>query len=111
MIIIDILDESIPFRHNCRMRGLVISPEQCRAARALLNWSQRELADRAGIGIVTLRQLEAGVNEPRRATLEVVKRALESAGVSFICENGGGAGVRLTKPKMGRASSTRTSED
>ncbi len=82
----------------------MISAEQCRAARALLNWSQQELADRAGVGIVTLRQLEAGVNEPRRATLEVVKRALESAGVSFIDENGAGAGVRLTKPKAGRTS-------
>ena len=49
----------------------------------------------AGVGIVTVRQLEGGVNEPRRATLEVVRRALESAGVEFIDENGGGPGVRL----------------
>lgn len=82
----------------------MISAEQCRAARALLNWSQQELADRAGVGIVTLRQLEAGIHEPRRSTLEVVKRALQTAGVSFIEENGGGAGVRLTKPKTGRTS-------
>jgi len=51
----------------------------------------------AGVGIVTVRQLEGGVNEPRRATLEVVRRALESAGVEFIDENGGGPGVRLRK--------------
>jgi transcriptional regulator with XRE-family HTH domain len=89
----------------------MISAEQCRAARALLNWSQQKLADRAGIGIVTLRQLEAAVNEPRRATLEVVKRALESAGVSFIDENGGGAGVRLTKPKVRRTSSISPAEE
>lgn len=53
------------------------------------------LATSAGIGIVTVRQLEAGTIEPRRATLAVVRQALENAGVEFIDENGGGAGVRL----------------
>lgn len=76
----------------------MISPRQCKAARALLDWSQQDLADHAKVGIVTVRQLEAGVHEPRRATLDVVRRALEAAGVDFIDENGGGAGVRLRKP-------------
>jgi transcriptional regulator with XRE-family HTH domain len=75
----------------------MISPEQCRAARGLLNWSQQELADRAQVGIVTVRQLEAGQHEPRRSTLDVVRRALEAAGVDFIDKNGGGPGVRLRK--------------
>jgi transcriptional regulator with XRE-family HTH domain len=75
----------------------MISPEQCRAARALLDWSQSELADKAGVGIVTVRQLEAGAHKPRRATLDVIQRALEDAGVEFIEENGGGPGVRLRK--------------
>ena len=75
----------------------MITPEQCRAARGLLDWSQAELAEKARVGIVTVRQLEAGTNEPRRATLEVVRRCLESAGVEFIDENGGGPGVRLKK--------------
>ena len=81
----------------------MITATQCRAARALLDWSQQELADSAGVGIVTVRQLEAGNTQPRRATLEVVRRALESAGVEFIDENGGGPGVRLRKrePKKG----------
>ncbi len=81
----------------------MIIATQCRAARALLNWSQQELADRAGVGIVTVRQLEAGNTQPRRATLDVIRRALESAGVEFIDENGGGPGVRLRKrqPKKG----------
>ena len=76
----------------------MISPQQCRAARALLDWSQQQLADRANVGIVTIRQLEASVHEPRRATLDVVRRALEAGGVEFIDENGGGPGVRLRKP-------------
>ena len=77
---------------------VMITPEQCRAARGLLDWSQQELANKAAVGIVTVRQLEAGTHEPRRATLDVVRRAFEKAGVEFIDENGGGPGVRLRKP-------------
>jgi transcriptional regulator with XRE-family HTH domain len=73
----------------------MITSAQCRAARGLLDWTQQELADRAGIGIVTVRQVEAGLSKPRRATLEVIKRAMEAAGIEFIDENGGGPGVRL----------------
>jgi transcriptional regulator with XRE-family HTH domain len=73
----------------------MLTAAQSRAARGLLDWTQQVLAEKAGIGIVTVRQLEAELNVPRRATLEVVRRAFESAGVEFIDENGGGAGVRL----------------
>jgi predicted transcriptional regulator len=76
----------------------MISAMQCRAARGLLDWSQQNLADEAKVGIVTIRQLEAGTHEPRRSTLQVVRMAFESAGVQFIDENGGGPGVRLRKP-------------
>jgi predicted transcriptional regulator len=76
---------------------IVITPEQCRAARALLAWSQQDLADKSGVGIVTVHQLEAGTSQPRRATVDVVRRAFEAAGVEFIEENGGGPGVRLKK--------------
>ena len=75
----------------------MLTPAQCRAARGLIDWSQSDLARHASVGIVTIRQLEAGVHAPRRATVDVVRRALESAGVEFIAENGGGAGVRLRK--------------
>jgi len=74
---------------------MMITSAQCRAARGLLDWTQQELADRAGIGIVTVRQVEAGLIKPRRATLEVIKRAMEAAGIEFIDGNGGGPGVRL----------------
>ena len=80
----------------------MITPAQCRAARGLLDWTQQELADRAGVGIVTVRQFEGGLNEPRRATLEVIRRALESAGVEFIQEDGGGPGVRIRKGHRAR---------
>jgi len=80
----------------------MITPAQCRAARGLLNWTQRDLADQAGVGIVTVRQFEAGLNEPRRATLEVVKRAFETAGIEFIAPDNGGAGLRLKSSGRGK---------
>jgi len=76
----------------------MINSAQCRAARGLLAWSQQNLADAAGVGIVTVHQFEAGTSEPRRATLQVIRHAFDSAGVEFIDENGGGPGVRLRKP-------------
>jgi hypothetical protein len=78
--------------------GAMITPSQCRAARGLLDWSQLDLAKQSHVGVVTIRQLEAGVHQPRTATLIVVRQTLERAGVIFIDENGGGAGVRLRKP-------------
>jgi hypothetical protein len=47
--------------------------------------------------ITQYKPLQAGVTQPRRATLDVIRRAFESAGVEFIDENGGGPGVRLRK--------------
>ena len=82
---------------------MIITPAQCRAARGLLDWTQQDLADSAGIGVVTLRQVEAGISAPRRATLEVIRRALEKAGVEFIDENGGGPGVRLRRSSRSKA--------
>ena len=75
----------------------MLTPAQCRAARGLISWSQQDLARAARIGIVTVHQLEVGVSQPRRATLDVIRRAFESAGIEFIDENGGGPGVRLRK--------------
>lgn len=76
-----------------------MTPSQCRAARALLDWSQQELADTAGVGVVTVRQLESGSSQPRRATMDVLRRALESAGVQFVSQGdeAGGDGVVLRK--------------
>jgi len=80
----------------------MMNSAQCRAARGLLAWSQQKLADAAGVGIVTVHQFEAGTSEPRRATLQVIRRAFEAAGVEFIEENGGGSGVRFREPSRSR---------
>lgn len=75
----------------------MMKPSQCRAARALLDWSQQQLADASKVGNATIRNFEGGKSSPQNATLEVLRRALEAAGVEFIPENGSGAGVRLKK--------------
>jgi transcriptional regulator with XRE-family HTH domain len=73
----------------------MLTSAQCRAARALLGWSQQDLANQAGVGTVAIHQLETGASQPRRATLDVIRRAFERAGVEFINENSGAVGVKL----------------
>jgi DNA-binding transcriptional regulator YiaG len=77
---------------------MTISPAQCRGARGLLAMSQTALASASGVSLRTLQHFELGQRQPIPATLAVVRAALEAAGIEFISENGGGAGVRLRKP-------------
>jgi len=76
-----------------------LTSAQIRAARALLRWSAEELARETAIGVTTIRRAELtdGETSMTAANDLAVRRALESAGVEFIDENGGGAGVRLKK--------------
>ena len=76
---------------------------QLRAARALLRWSALDLAKASKVGVATIRRVETIEGEiPVTAANErALRTALESAGVEFIDENGGGPGVRLRKsPKQ-----------
>jgi transcriptional regulator with XRE-family HTH domain len=79
---------------------LKVSIRQIKAARALLSWSQEQLANAANISIPTIKRLEAqdGPLGGRSETGTKIRLALETAGVEFIDENGGGPGVRLRKP-------------
>ncbi|MBF0373429.1 MAG: helix-turn-helix domain-containing protein, partial [Alphaproteobacteria bacterium] len=67
----------------------MITPEQIRAARALLRIEQKDLARRAGIPVSTVRRIEAagGTDVVARTTVDGVRRALEQAGAEFV-ENG-----------------------
>jgi DNA-binding XRE family transcriptional regulator len=78
-----------------RVSGRMLTPAQCRAARALLAWTQQQLADQAGVGVQTIRLLEGGRTIPRRSTLQVIQRAFEQAGVDLIGPGDGGPGVRF----------------
>jgi transcriptional regulator with XRE-family HTH domain len=76
---------------------LKVSIRQIKAARALLGWSQEELATASGVSVPTIKRLEAqdGPLGGRTETGDKIEIALKKAGVEFIEENGGGAGVRL----------------
>ncbi|MBX9659121.1 MAG: helix-turn-helix transcriptional regulator [Nitrospiraceae bacterium] len=75
-----------------------ITADQCRAARALLEWTRSELSTRSLVANSTLADFEAGKREPHRRTLVDVRRTLEDAGVIFQgADTLGGPGVRLTK--------------
>jgi DNA-binding XRE family transcriptional regulator len=77
-----------------------VSIRQIKAARALLAWSQEQLAESADVSLPTIKRLEAndGPLGGRSNTGAKIQSTLESGGVEFIDENGGGAGVRLRKP-------------
>lgn len=74
---------------------MTITPEQCRAARALLDWRQPQLAEASGVSASTVRDFESGKRQPIANNLAAIRTALESAGVMFIDANGNGPGVRL----------------
>jgi predicted transcriptional regulator len=79
-----------------------VSIRQVKAARALLAWSQEELAARSGVSIPTIKRLESSDGEigGRLDTGAKIVAALEAAGVIFVKENGEGPGVRLRKGKV-----------
>ncbi|MFT8643209.1 helix-turn-helix domain-containing protein [Gluconacetobacter sp.] len=74
-----------------------ILPAQIRAGRALIGWTQERLAVACGLPKRTIARIELAEGNPRLTTLTAIRTALETAGVEFIAENGGGAGVRLRK--------------
>ena len=76
-----------------------LTSHQIRAARALLRWRAQDLAKASAVGVATIRRAElAEIETSMTAPNDIaVRRALESAGVEFIDENGGGPGVRLRK--------------
>jgi transcriptional regulator with XRE-family HTH domain len=75
----------------------MLTPATCRAARGLLDWTQRQLADAARVGLSTVKNFEGRLSAPMTNNLTAMQIALEAAGIEFIPENGGGAGVRLRK--------------
>ena len=77
-----------------------ITPAQCRAARALLNWAQADLAKDAQVAIKTVSDFEKGARIPRTENLAAIKNVFEAADVIFLAEGEttvGGLGVRLNK--------------
>lgn len=73
-------------------------PAQCRAARALIGLTQPALAQASGLGLSSVVDFEKERRVVSAASVTAMRAALEAAGVEFIAENGGGAGVRLRDP-------------
>nr|WP_295373399.1 helix-turn-helix domain-containing protein [uncultured Sphingosinicella sp.] len=77
---------------------MLLTPEMCRAARALLGWKAHQLADAAGLGIATVRRFESG-GLVRLPSVEAMLEALQGAGLQFIPAGGkslgGGPGLRM----------------
>jgi hypothetical protein len=81
------------------MTNRPLTSQQMRAARALLRWRAQDLARASAVGVATIRRAELAERETSMTAPNdlAVRHALEAAGVEFIDENGGGAGLRLRK--------------
>jgi transcriptional regulator with XRE-family HTH domain len=75
-----------------------ITPGQCRAARALLDITQTELAARADCGLSTVVDFEKRRRDVSAAAVSAIQKALERSGIAFIREGRQGVGVKLSTP-------------
>ena len=82
-----------PYIENVYTGSPILSPAQCRAARALLNWSQEELVLKSKITKKTVADFERGATSPRPQTLAQIIAAFEAAGIEFVY--GGSPGARI----------------
>jgi transcriptional regulator with XRE-family HTH domain len=76
----------------------MITPAQIRAARALIGWTQSDLAEASGVSHISIKNIERGATDPRASTLAAMQAAFEHAGVVFLDPGDtrqGGHGVRL----------------
>jgi transcriptional regulator with XRE-family HTH domain len=74
-----------------------ISAGQCRAARAFLGWTQRELESRSGVSKKSIADFERGASIPYPRTMEDLVETFEEAGIEFQAPQEGvaGPGLRL----------------
>ncbi len=74
-------------------------PSQIRAARALLGWTQKQLAEAVGVSTMTIKRAEGSGTPPVPPEMaSEIRKVMEVQGVVFIPENGGGPGVRMKSP-------------
>jgi transcriptional regulator with XRE-family HTH domain len=81
--------------NTAAVAATALTAAQCRAARALIEWSQQQLSQAASIDLQTVADFEKRFRSPDETTRRRLRATLEAAGVVFIAENGGGAGARL----------------
>lgn len=79
---------------------MLLTASQIRAARALLEWTQPELAKASGLSMMSIRRMEgpSGPSQRSAGNVEAVRKALSDAGVIFLsADDAAGPGVRLKK--------------
>ncbi len=79
-----------------------MTPEQCRAARGWLNWTQADLAKAANTALSTVKDYEGGRRTPMPNNLAAIQVALEKAGIGFVFADGKMAcGITYANPEKG----------
>lgn len=85
----------------------MFTPDQLRAARALLSWSQDDLASAAGVAVMMIKNYERRLSDPRLSSMTKLKATLETAGIEFIdATDIAGAGLRWSIPRSAAAKDT-----
>jgi len=87
-----------------------VTGAQCIAARLLLGWGQRTLAEKAEVAPTTLMYFEKGMRETHPRTVAAIQAVLESAGVSISEGAAGGPGVEMKEIRLSDGSSVWLSE-
>ncbi len=77
----------------------MLTPEQSRAARGWLDWSQEDLAKRANVSLSTVRDFEKGRRVPISNNLDALRRAIEAAGVQLVLRQGQPVGIAIFDPQ------------
>ena len=77
-----------------------ITPQQCRAARQLLDWKAQNLADASGVSLRAISDFETGQRDFRSGNMQSIVEAFVEAGIEFLPEGRKGEGVRLAEPRQ-----------
>ncbi len=67
---------------------MIVTPEQCKAARALLGWTQDDLAKISHVSVGTIKNFEAGRRATNYSSMQTLRLALENAGIEFLGQDG-----------------------
>ena len=88
---------------DSRNQTSMVTPAQLRAARALVDWSREELAEKSGVSSETVKRFEFRGSNPKLTTVLAWRRTLQRAGVEFVDDDGvKGPGVRLRETELSK---------
>lgn len=79
----------------------MLTPAQCRAARGWLDWTQKDLAERARVSLSTVKDFESGKREPMVNNLDAMRRAIDAAGVQLVFRKGRPVGIAIVDEATG----------